>query len=100
MHDVDTRPVEDERIVLDEQFEIELPCDGPRIWPERIRPHNTPAKWIGLKTCGHHRLLCGDCKEFYLNLLARSAGFGCAECGDWRDLVDFIGFELINKARM
>lgn len=102
MSNVDVLPVEDERVVLDEAFEFEIPCDGPRIWPERFPDHSDPAKWIGFKTCGHNRLLCGQCKEVYLNLLAFDPAFSCAECGDPHlrgGRSKFLGFELINKAR-
>lgn len=87
----------DERVVLEEGFEFELPCDGPRIWPERIHEHSDPAKWIGLKTCGHHRLFCQMCKDGYFELMTMDPIFTCAECGDKGR--SFIGFELINKAR-
>ena len=99
MHqNVDVLPVEDERVVLDEAFDFPLPCDGPRVWSEYLGEHDTPATWIGLKTCGHHRLFCGDCKEKYLMLIAHEPYFTCAECGETGQ--NFIGFELINKARM
>jgi hypothetical protein len=99
MHqDVDVLPVEDERVVLEEGFEFEIPCEGPIIWPERIGEHDAPAKWIGLKTCGHHRLFCQQCKDGYLDLMAEDPIFTCRECGDKGRT--FIGFELINRARM
>lgn len=99
MHqDVEVLPREDEAIVLDEAFEFEIPCDGPRVWPEFLGEHDTPAKWIGLKTCGHHRLFCSECKERYLDLIAEEPFFTCRECGDKGQ--NFLGFELINRARL
>lgn len=98
MHqDVDVLPREDERVVLEEDFNFELPCDGHRIWPERIPEHAEPAKWVGLKSCGHHRLFCSGCKELYLNLIAHGPFFSCAECGATGQT--FLGFEPINKAQ-
>lgn len=98
MHqDVEVLPVEDEAIVLDEAFEFEIPCEGHIIWPEKISSHDEPARWIGLKKCGHHRLFCGECKEFYLNMMAHDPVFTCRECRD-KDS-KFLGFELINRAR-
>ncbi len=93
--------VEEDQVVLDDQFGFEIPCDGPRIWPEVLGEHSTPAKWIGLKRCGHHRLLCQDCKDFYLEDMAQAKSFSCAECGGnrYQDSI-FIGFELINRARL
>lgn len=87
-------------MVLDDQYEFEIPCDGPRIWPERIGEHSHPAKWIGLKKCGHHRLLCDECKEMYLNLMAHTPAFYCPQCDDIKDENNFYGFELINKGRL
>jgi hypothetical protein len=96
-----TVTVEDERVVLDDAFEFEIPCDGPQVWPERIPDHSVPAKWIGLKGCGHHRLLCEDCKELYLDLMADRGGvFFCHQCQTIKAETNFIGFELINKARL
>lgn len=92
------QPVEDERVVLDEAFEFEIPCEGPQAWPEVLGSCDQPAKWIGLKKCGHHRLFCGDCKEFYLDRMALNTAFHCGVCGE-TDTV-FYGFELINRARV
>jgi len=92
--------LEDERVVLDEDFGFDLPCDGPRIWPEKIKDHSDPARWIGLKRCGHHRLLCSECKEMYLNLIAHTPAFHCPQCGGgYRTESNFFGFELIDRAR-
>ena len=99
MHqNVDVLPVEDERVVLDEAFEFDIPCEGPQAYPEVLGHCDRAAKWIGLKLCGHHRLFCGDCKDFYLNLMSAYDGtFRCNACDDYGSR--FLGFELINRAR-
>lgn len=91
--DVAVRPEVDEHTLIDEQFAIELPCDIGQVWPELPRPHG-PAKWVGLKLCGHHRLLCEDCRQMYLNLQAKVAHNTCATCADE---AKFTGFELISR---
>lgn len=93
---VDVLPVEDERFVLDEDFNFDIPCEGPRSWPEALGNCTSAAKWIGLKDCGHHRLFCGECKEFYLDRMAVTPLFKCVVC---ETLCTFYGFELINRAR-
>lgn len=94
---VDVLPVEDERFVLDEDFSFEIPCEGPQADPVKLAHCDAAAKWIGLKSCGHHRLLCGDCKEFFLNRMAQGTHFICGVC--WEGGALFYGFELINRAR-
>lgn len=76
--------------------EFEIPCDGPRIWPERIKEHDFPARWVGVKNCGHSRLLCDGCKTFYQNLLAKVPYFKCDDCGHSRMESTFVYFEPLN----
>lgn len=99
MHqDVEVLPVEDERVVLDEAFNFDIPCEGPQADPNKLGDCTAVAKWIGLKPCGHHRLLCGDCKEYFLNRIALFVHFTCGVCGQGE--ATFYGFELINRARI
>jgi hypothetical protein len=91
--DVEVRPEADAFTLVGDQFAIELPCDIGQVWPELDAPHG-PAKWIGLKSCGHHRLMCEECKEMYLNLQAKYAHNTCANCDDQ---ALFTGFELISR---
>lgn len=79
--------------------DFEIPCDGPRVWPEAIKPHDTPAKWVALKKCGHHRLLCEDCKELYLQQITKAdIGWICAQCEGPKGSSGIIGFELLRKS--
>ena len=94
--EVEIRPEHDELTILDDQFAIELPCDIWKIWPELNRPH-PPAMWIGVKACGHHRLMCEPCREMYLNLQAKTAYNVCSTC--W-DEAKFLRFELVDKRPM
>jgi hypothetical protein len=89
-------PEQIELIDLSEEHEFEIPCDGPRIWPERIAPHNAPAEWIGIKACGHSRLLCTACKDLYLRLGPLWASFRCVDCTDRAGDTKFITFEALN----
>lgn len=89
--------IEDERVVLDEAFNFEIPCEGPQAWPEALGHCDQPARWIGLKKCGHHRLFCDDCKEFYIARMEQFSHFTCGVCGEGGSM--FIGFELIDRAR-
>lgn len=89
--------VEDERVLLDEGFEFEIPCDGPRAWPEALGDCDRAAEWVALKPCGHHRLFCDPCRGFYIVMMGHHASFSCTICGARHD--GFTGFERIDKAR-
>lgn len=82
---------------LSEFEDIEIPCDGPRIWPEVLGEHDDPARWIALKPCGHHRLFCDKCKDAYLKMIADyGSAFTCAECKEATQ--HFLGFEPLAKS--
>ena len=89
-------PVEIEFTDLAGFEEPSIPCDGPRIWPEVLGEHDDPAEWIGVKNCGHSRLFCTACKDFYMDLMEESPYFTCREC-KVRSESKFIAFEPLGK---
>lgn len=80
-----------EMLDLSEFEDIEIPCDIGQIWPELNVDHEA-ARWIGLKECGHHRLLCEACKGMYLILAAKTAFNRCTNCDAEGK---FVSFELM-----
>lgn len=87
MHqDVEVLPVEDERVVLDEAFEFEIPCEVPSLdagWDCGSRP----AEWIAYRSvicsCGIIvRLVCDQCRVQYQMMMAHHAHITCARCDE------------------
>lgn len=89
MHqDVDVLPVEDERVVLDEAFEFEVPCEIPSFTQDAACYGDVrPAEWIAFRSiicsCGIIvRLVCDPCRVKYQTLMAHHAHLSCPHCGD------------------
>lgn len=86
MHqNVDVLPVEDERVVLDEAFEFEIPCEVPTLEAGWDCGGNS-AEWIAFRSvvcpCGVLvRLVCNPCRVKYQTLMAHHAYLVCVGCG-------------------
>lgn len=84
MSNVDVLPVEDERVVLDEAFEFEIPCEIPS-FQEDWNCGPAPAEWIAYRSiicdCGLIvRLVCDGCRVRYQMMMAQNAFLYCGRC--------------------
>lgn len=96
MADTEVIHEEDLDISLDEFEEIDVPCEAAQ-FNEKLPPdHAPPAQWIGLKDCGHHRLLCNDCKEGVLRVQAHWPYWYCGVC--LQKGMRWLGFERLSKS--
>lgn len=95
------QPVEDERVVLDEAFEFEIPCEIPTLdvgWD--CGP--AAAEWIAFRSvicsCGILvRLVCDPCRVRYQAMMAAYAHISCARCGE--ETNGFDRFEPLDRGK-